>query len=86
MDRVVVNNVLLEFIILKKLYPSADIDFPDLSLNLAKTKNFKSVKFGNNVLIGKNVKIGKKTIMDQIQLLKAKLKWRELCNWIWMYY
>ena len=45
--------------IVKKIYPYADIDYPDFTLNSPTKKKYKSVKFGNNVLIGKNVKIGK---------------------------
>ncbi len=58
--KIIVNSVLLELAkVLKKIYPEADIDNPDLTLkSLAKNK-FKGVKFGNNVLVGKNVKIGK---------------------------
>ncbi len=58
--RIIVKNVLFELArVLKKVYPEADIDYPDSSLKQSKKKKFKSVKFGNNVLIGKNVKIGK---------------------------
>ena len=79
-ERVIVNNVLLELSsILKKLYPSSDVDFPDLSLVIAKTKNFKSVKFGNNVLIGKNVKIGKKTIIGSNTIIESKVEIGENC-------
>ena len=57
---VLVKNVLLELAkTLKKLYPKADIDYPDFTLKKPSAKIYKSVKFGNNVLIGKNVKIGK---------------------------
>ena len=57
---VLVKNVLLELAkTLKKLYPKADIDYPDFTLKKPSIKIYKSVKFGNNVLIGKNVKIGK---------------------------
>tara|TARA_B100000575_G_scaffold59903_1_gene45431 strand:- start:1723 stop:2685 length:963 start_codon:yes stop_codon:yes gene_type:complete len=80
MDRVVVINVLFELsLILKKLYPSADVDFPDLSLNLAKAKNFKSVKFGNNVLIGKKVIIGKNTIIGSHTIIESKVEIGENC-------
>jgi len=62
--RIIVKNVLLELArILKKVYPDADIDYPDLSLKLANKKKYKSVKFGNNVLVGKNVKISTNTIV-----------------------
>ena len=55
-----VKNVLFELAkTLKKLYPNADIDYPDMSLKKPSKRIYKNVKFGNNVLIGKNVKIGK---------------------------
>ena len=58
--KVVVKNVLYELAkILKKIYPYADIDYPDLTLKSPNKNNYKNVKFGNNVLVGKNVKIGK---------------------------
>ena len=64
LEKIIVKNVLLELaLVLKKIYPYSDIDYPDLSLNEAKIKNYSMVKFGNNVLIGKNVKIGKNTIV-----------------------
>ena len=57
---IIVKNVLYDLaLILKKIYPYADIDYPDFTLKPPTKKNYKSVKFGNNVLIGKNVKIGK---------------------------
>ena len=63
-QKIIVKNVLFELArILKKIYPSADIDYPDLSLKAPVKKKFKSVKFGNNVLIGKNVKIGNKCVI-----------------------
>ena len=79
-ERIIVNNVLLELSsILKKLYPSSDVDYPDLSLSIAKTKNFKFVKFGNNVLIGKDVKIGKKTIIGSNTIIESKVEIGENC-------
>ena len=59
-QKIIVKNVLFELArVLKKIYPEADIDYPDLSLKPPKKNQYKSVKFGNNVLVGKNVKIGK---------------------------
>ncbi|RPG62911.1 MAG: UDP-3-O-(3-hydroxymyristoyl)glucosamine N-acyltransferase [Flavobacteriaceae bacterium TMED238] len=61
-EKIIVKNVLFELaLILKKIYPSADIDHLDETLKLSKKRRFISVKFGNNVLIGNGVKIGKKT-------------------------
>ncbi len=62
--RIIVKNVLYELAkVLKKIYPIADIDYPDFSLKPSNKSKYKSVKFGNNVLIGKNVKIGKNTVV-----------------------
>ena len=69
-QKIIVSNVLFELAsALKKMYPNADRDYPDLSL---KKPNFKSktVKFGNNVLIGKNVKIGKNTIIGSNAIIE----------------
>jgi UDP-3-O-[3-hydroxymyristoyl] glucosamine N-acyltransferase len=59
---IIVKNVLYELArVLKEIYPTADIDYPDLTLKVPAKNKFKQVKFGNNVLVGKNVKIGKNT-------------------------
>ena len=55
---------------LKAVYPLADIDYPDLTLKSPTKKNFKGVKFGNNVLIGKNAKIGKNTIIGSNSIIE----------------
>ena len=69
--KIIVKNVLFELAnVLKKLYPLADIDYPDLSLKLSSKLKFKSVKFGNNVLIGKNVKIDKYTIIGSNSIIE----------------
>ncbi len=69
--KIVVKNVLLELSrVLKKLYPKADIDYPDLSLKSSSASKFKGVKFGNNVLIGKNVRIGKNTIIGANSIIE----------------
>ncbi len=63
-EKIIVKNVLFELAnLLKKIYPKADIDYPDLSLKKFNQKQYKKVKFGNNVLVGKNVKIGDNTII-----------------------
>ena len=70
-EPIVVKNVLFELAkILKQMYPYSDIDYPDYSLKKPVLKNFKSVKFGNNVLIGKNVKIGNKTLIGSNTIIE----------------
>ena len=63
-EKILVKNVLYELaILLKKIFNSADIDYPDLTLKPPVKKKFISVKFGNNVLIGKDVTIGKNSFI-----------------------
>ena len=63
-QKIIVKKVLFELAkVLKILYPSADIDYPDTSLKSVSRIKIKGVKFGNNVLVGKNVKIGTNTII-----------------------
>ena len=73
--KIVVNNVLLELArITKLLYPSADIDLPDLNLKKPnKSYNKHKVRFGNNVLIGKNVKIGTNSIIGSNTIIESNL-------------
>ena len=42
-------------------------------------KNYKSVKFGNNVLIGKNVKIGKNSIIGSNSIIEHDVKIGQNC-------
>ena len=72
--KILVKNVLLELAkILKKIYPNADIDYPDLSLKKPQKKKYKSVKFGNNVLVGDNVKIGKNSIIGSNTIIEKNV-------------
>ena len=72
---IVVKNVLYELAkVLKKIYPTSDIDFPDLTLKAPKKNKYKSVKFGNNVLIGSNVKIGKNSIIGSNSIIEQNVK------------
>ncbi len=74
-EKVIVKNVLYDLAkVLKKIYPTADIDFPDLSLKIPKRDKYKSVKFGNNVLIGLNVKIGKNSIIGSNSIIEKNVK------------
>ena len=79
-QKIIVKNVLYELAVtLKKIYPFADIDYPDLTLkNLSKNK-YKSVKFGNNVLVGKNVTLGKNTIIGSNTILEHDVKIGDNC-------
>ncbi len=73
-QKIIVNNVLLELaILLKKIYLNADIDYPDLSLKKPSKKNFKKVKFGNNVLVGKNAKIGNNSIIGSNTIIEQNV-------------
>ena len=74
-QKIIVKNVLLTLAnVLKKIYPYADIDYPDISLKKPINKKYKSVKFGNNVLIGKNVKLGKNTIIGANTIIEHDVK------------
>jgi len=74
-EKIIVKNVLYTLaLILKKLYPSSDIDYPDLTLKIAKKNLFRDVKFGNNVLVGKNVKIGKRSIIGSNSIIEQNVK------------
>ena len=73
-EKVIVKNVLYELaIVVKKLFPFADIDYPDLTLKKPSKTKYKSVKFGNNVLIGKNVQIGKDTIIGSNTIVEQSV-------------
>ena len=73
-QRILVKNVLFDLSkILKKIYPTADIDYPDFSLKKPEKNKYRSVKFGNNVLIGKNVKIGKNTMIGSNSIIEQNV-------------
>ena len=77
---IIVKNVLFEVAkILKKIYPNADVDYPDFSLKKIEKKKNKTVKFSNNVLIGKKVKIGKNTIIGANTIIEHNVNIGKNC-------
>jgi UDP-3-O-[3-hydroxymyristoyl] glucosamine N-acyltransferase len=74
-EKIIVKNVLYELAnVLKKIYPTADIDYPDLSLKTPIKSKYKNVKFGNNVLIGKDVKIDKNSIIGANSIIEHDVR------------
>ena len=70
-QKIIVKNVLYDLAnTLKKVYPDADIDYPDLSLKKPNKNKYVNVKFGNNVLIGRNVKIAKNSIIGSNSIIE----------------
>ncbi len=79
-EKIIVKNVLVELAkVLKKIYPLADIDYPDFSAKPPSKKKFQSVKFGNNVLVGQNVKIGKNTIIGSNTIIESNVQIGKNC-------
>ena len=79
-EKIIVQNVLYELaVILKKIYPRADVDYPDSTVKPPKKKDFPSVKFGNNVLVGKGVKIGKNSIIGSNTIIEHKVSIGKNC-------
>ena len=75
-----VSNVLLELaIVLKKIYPDADIDHPDFTIKKPNKNKFRNVKFGNNVLIGKSVKIGKNSVIGSNSIIEQNVSMGKDC-------
>ena len=74
-QKIIVQNVLLELAkILKKIYPFADVDYPDQTLERPLKSKYNSVKFGNNVLVGKNAKIGSNTIIGANTIIEHNVE------------
>ncbi len=72
--KIIVKNVLYELAnVLKRFYPDADIDRPDVTLKSATKYKFKAVKFGNNALVGKNVKIGENTFVGANSIIEQNV-------------
>ena len=79
-NKIIVKNVLFELAkALKKIYPLADIDYPELSIKEPNKKLYKTVKFGNKVLVGKNVKLGKDTIVGSNTIIEHDVKIGKNC-------
>ena len=73
-EKIVVKNVLFELAkVVKKFYPTSDIDFPDLKLKKNGFLKYKKVKFGNNVLIGKGVKIGNNCVIGSNTIIEKNV-------------
>ncbi len=78
--RIIVKNVLFDLAkAIKLIYPTADIDYPDLTLKKPAKNKYKNVKFGNNVLIGSGVKIGKNTIVGSNTILEKNVTLGKNC-------
>ncbi len=79
-EKILVNNVLVALAkTLVKIYPFANIDYPDLSLKKPNKKKIKSVKFGNNVLVGLNVKIGRNTLIGSNTIIESNVNIGKNC-------
>jgi UDP-3-O-[3-hydroxymyristoyl] glucosamine N-acyltransferase len=77
---ILVKNVLFELCkIVRKFYPNADVDSPDLSLKISKKLSYKKVKFGTNVLVGNRCKIGKNTIIGSNTIIEHNVSIGENC-------
>ncbi|MEC7179652.1 MAG: UDP-3-O-(3-hydroxymyristoyl)glucosamine N-acyltransferase, partial [Pseudomonadota bacterium] len=73
-QKIIVKNVLFELSkVLKKIYPYADVDYPDSSLKKSQKSKHKSVKFGNNVLVGQNVKIGQNSLIGSNTIIEKNV-------------
>tara|TARA_X000000950_G_C13835904_1_gene628179 strand:- start:308 stop:1273 length:966 start_codon:yes stop_codon:yes gene_type:complete len=73
-QKIIVEKVLLELAnALNKIYPSASVDIPDLTLKKPNKKKYKTVKFGNNVLVGKDVKIGNNSIIGSNTIIEKNV-------------
>ena len=74
-EPIIVKSVLFELATtIKMMYPTADIDYPDLLLKSPIKSKYRSVKFGNNVLVGKSVKIGKNTIIGSNTIIEQNVQ------------
>ena len=73
-EPIIVPNVLnAVYSITALFYPKSLDDVVDLSVKSPNKKNYKKVKFGNNVLIGKNVKIGNNSIIGHNTIIESNV-------------
>ena len=72
-----VKNILFAVTQVSRMfYPKADIDYPDLNLQVLNefAPLYKGVKFGKNVLIGKNVQIGDNTYVGSNTIIESNVE------------
>ena len=80
-ELIIVKNVLFELCkVLRKFYPSADIDTPDPSLKKPSILEHPKVRFGNNVFLGKSCKIGKNTVVGSNTIIEHNVVIGENCT------
>jgi len=81
--KVIVKNVLFASSkVLKLFYPEADIDHPDIQLQIATDfkERYKDVSFGKHVLIGKDVKIGEGSHIGSSTIVESNVEIGKNCN------
>tara|TARA_B100001996_G_scaffold211620_1_gene162420 strand:- start:525 stop:1511 length:987 start_codon:yes stop_codon:yes gene_type:complete len=81
-NKLIVKNVLLSVAqISEYFYPySANDKFENQFINLKKSKLYKNVEFGLNVIIGKNVKIGKNSLIGHNTIIESNVTIGQNCN------
>jgi UDP-3-O-[3-hydroxymyristoyl] glucosamine N-acyltransferase len=80
-EPIIVKNVLFELCkVVRKFYPNADIDTPDVSLKKPMKSKYLKVRFGNNVFVGKNCKIGKNTFIGSNSVIEHDVVVGEDCT------
>ena len=80
-EPIIVSNVLKSvYSVTALFYPNSLDDVIDFTANTPNQKNFKKVKFGNNVLIGKNVKIGNNSIIGHNTIIESNVILGKNCS------
>ena len=80
-EPIIVSNVLNSvYSITALFYPESLNDVIDFSAKTPNQKDFKKVKFGNNVLIGKNVKIGNNSIIGHNTIIESNVILGKNCS------